>query len=296
MDDMDDFERRMAGEIIGLMGPVRPVDDVAIFNATTTASPSHTWRFQRLFSATKFVVAGVIVALFGSLVLLGVLAPQRAADRPPVAGASGDKGQPAIHWRSGVVDLQADSMTLRVGAEMFTAEGIDVVVDAWDGTLQTWALLPRWVEDGWNNWLYLEFASDGEHWRVRDAWLWRDWLVGPGEPDFSGVRVPAEFADLDYASGSTEFLDPAIRLPLGEPYVGDLTLQGVTLVPTCGSPTPQVVDVSVTFENLRLSVSPRSRPFLDELADGWFHRGSMLGDLLNGRLEPPSPRVLDCPP
>jgi len=39
------------------MGPVRPVDDLTIFTTiTTTQSPK--WRFQSMFNATKFVVAG----------------------------------------------------------------------------------------------------------------------------------------------------------------------------------------------------------------------------------------------
>ena len=31
MDDMTAFERQLSGEIRGLMGPVRPVDDLGIF-------------------------------------------------------------------------------------------------------------------------------------------------------------------------------------------------------------------------------------------------------------------------
>jgi hypothetical protein len=38
--------------------------------------PISTWRFQSMFSATKFVVAGVIVALFGGFLLSGVLTQQ----------------------------------------------------------------------------------------------------------------------------------------------------------------------------------------------------------------------------
>jgi len=46
-----------------------------------------TWRFQSMFSATKFVVAGVIVALFGGFLLSGVLT-QPSEEQLPAVGAS----------------------------------------------------------------------------------------------------------------------------------------------------------------------------------------------------------------
>ena len=45
------------------------------------------WRFQSMFSATKFVVAGAIVALFGGFLLAGVLT-QPSEETAPPAGAS----------------------------------------------------------------------------------------------------------------------------------------------------------------------------------------------------------------
>ncbi len=49
--------------------------------------PIFTGRFQTMFSATKFVVAGVIVALFGGFMLSGVLT-QRSDEPLPAVGAS----------------------------------------------------------------------------------------------------------------------------------------------------------------------------------------------------------------
>ena len=46
-----------------------------------------TGRFQSMFNATKLVVAGAIVALFGGLLLTGVLTQPNGETRPPV-GAS----------------------------------------------------------------------------------------------------------------------------------------------------------------------------------------------------------------
>jgi hypothetical protein len=64
MDDMNAFERQVARDALRDAGQSRPVDAAAVFaRAVPTTSPQ--WRFQSMFSATKFVVAGVIVALFG---------------------------------------------------------------------------------------------------------------------------------------------------------------------------------------------------------------------------------------
>jgi len=115
MTDMNAFERQVSSEISGFMGPVRPVDDAAIFAAITTvpsrkwgilpraglvrpfesgtmsaahaAATTHEWRFQSVFSATKYVVAGAIVALFGGFLLMG-LASRPNEDMAPAASAS----------------------------------------------------------------------------------------------------------------------------------------------------------------------------------------------------------------
>lgn len=86
MDDMTAFERLVAGRTQQQAGPIRPVNDAAIFSAiTTTQSPN--WRFQSMFSAAKFVVASAIVALFGGFLLAGLLT-QPSDDPLPAAHAS----------------------------------------------------------------------------------------------------------------------------------------------------------------------------------------------------------------
>jgi hypothetical protein len=87
IDDMNAFERQVAGEVIRAAAPPRPVDVSAIFTATTAAQ-SPKWRFQTMFSATKFVVAGAVVALFGGFLLSGALTQQPSVDRLPAVGAS----------------------------------------------------------------------------------------------------------------------------------------------------------------------------------------------------------------
>jgi hypothetical protein len=88
MVDMNALERQVAGEVNRAIGPVRPVDDLAVYEAVAAATQSPKWRFRSMFSATKFVVAGVIVALFGGFLLSGVLTQQPSDDRLPPVGAS----------------------------------------------------------------------------------------------------------------------------------------------------------------------------------------------------------------
>ena len=85
MTEMTAFERQLSGEIADLMGPVRPVDDAAIF-AAITATKSPKWRLRPMLSATGFVVAAAIVALFGGFLLIGLLT-QPSADPVQAPGA-----------------------------------------------------------------------------------------------------------------------------------------------------------------------------------------------------------------
>jgi hypothetical protein len=73
-------------------------------------------------------------------------------------------------------------------------------------------------------------------------------------------------------------------------------LHGEMEVPTCGSRGLETVKVTLTFQDLRLEVRPREPTFLEQLEEDWFHRGSMLGDLVRGEIPRPEPRVLGCPP
>ena len=84
MTDMTAFERQLSREISTLMGPAPVVDDAAIFDFLTAAR-TPPWRFQSMFNATKFVVAGAIVALFGGFLLAGVLTQPSDKSLPAAA-------------------------------------------------------------------------------------------------------------------------------------------------------------------------------------------------------------------
>ena len=86
MDEMTAFDQQIAREVVREAGPSEPVDGAAIFTAITAAQ-SPKWRSQSMFSATKFVVAGAILALFGGFLLAGVLT-QPSEEQMPAVGAS----------------------------------------------------------------------------------------------------------------------------------------------------------------------------------------------------------------
>ena len=88
MDEMTAFDQQIAREVLREAGPSEPVAAAAIFSSLATATQSPKWRFQSMFSATKFVVAGVIVALFGGFLLSGVLTTQRGDDMAPPAAST----------------------------------------------------------------------------------------------------------------------------------------------------------------------------------------------------------------
>ncbi len=89
MTDTTAFERQLSGEIEGLMGPVRPVDDLAIADAVLAATGSPRWRFwststpsayggtpivnrrtRIMFSPVKAIIAGALVFALGGLYLV----------------------------------------------------------------------------------------------------------------------------------------------------------------------------------------------------------------------------------
>ena len=84
MTDMTAFERRVADAMVRRAGPVRPVDDLAVFESVIAANRQQGWGFTML-SALKFVAAAAIVALFGGFLLAGILTTQQGDDMTPGA-------------------------------------------------------------------------------------------------------------------------------------------------------------------------------------------------------------------
>ncbi len=125
MVDMTALERQIADESLRIVGPEPVVDDAAIF-AAITATQSPTWRFGSLFSATKFVVAGVIVALFGGFLLAGALTPPSDEPLPPAAASASSSSDASI------VPDRSVNPDLLPGVDLVTEEvepGVYRVVD-----------------------------------------------------------------------------------------------------------------------------------------------------------------------
>jgi len=114
MDDMTAFERQIGDELRHEIGPLPRFDAMEIVRATTQ-SPK--WRFQSMFSATKFVVAGVIVALFGGFLLTGVLTTQQGDEMVPAAVTA----SPETDLLPGV-DLVTEAV--EPGVERIVSDGI----------------------------------------------------------------------------------------------------------------------------------------------------------------------------
>lgn len=90
MDDRLAFERRVADEVVRGMGPPELVDDRAVFDAVTAATPRRTWG-STMFTAIRLVAAAVIVALFGGFLINGVLTTPHEQQMLP-ATQSGGRG------------------------------------------------------------------------------------------------------------------------------------------------------------------------------------------------------------
>ena len=159
MDDMNAFERQLARDAVRDVGPIRPVDDLAIFN-TIAATQSPKWRFQSMFSATKFVVAGAIVALFGGFLLSGVLTQPSDEQLPAVGASASAQAEP-----SGAATAEPESKPDTTTATSDLLPGVDLVTEE--------------VEPG-----VYRVLSDG----VRDL-RWKPWgWPGTGRNAYSAVR------------------------------------------------------------------------------------------------------------
>ena len=101
MGDRTSFEHDIAEELSRMAGPEPPVDALAVAHSVAAQAPKR--RFQTMFSATKFVLAGAIVALFGSFLLAGVLTTRQGEPAVPGAEASAS----AAAEVSGVVNTGA---------------------------------------------------------------------------------------------------------------------------------------------------------------------------------------------
>lgn len=141
---------------------------------------------------------------------------------------------PGIDWRTEVVALAADTLTIETGGRAFTAVGVPLGYGSDPGGPESWTLEVEWTEGGVGQRLYLYFASDGQDWwvdeiRTYDGYPQGEWITYEG---------------------------PFFRTPLGWPYESDRErIEGTgSGRPGTGVRIPGVL----TFTGLRLAVSPTS--------------------------------------
>ena len=107
MDEMNAFERQVAGRLQRHAGPTSPVDDLAIYNDITAATSSQRWGLTML-SAAKFVAAAAIVALFGGFLLAGVLTTQQGEEMAPAAVTTSPSPMPTEELLLGMVTKEVE--------------------------------------------------------------------------------------------------------------------------------------------------------------------------------------------
>ena len=211
MTDMTAFERRLSGEIAGLMGPARPVDDLAVFEAVAGRSPR--WGFT-VFSALKFVVASVIVALFGAFLLAGLLTTPQRDQVIPAAVTESPSPTTTEELLSGMVTEEVEPGIYRV---------IDDGAGHAPGVIEGDHVMPRSLDR-------LHIEPDGSVWVMTtvygDDWGKPDdkavaWQVGVegryGQEDrFPGHEYPNRMpSDLTFATAPDGTLWAAGRWGLG---------------------------------------------------------------------------------
>jgi len=185
MTDMNAFEQQLSAGFKGLMGPSEPVDDGAIFTAIT-ATQSPAWRVRPLFSATRFVVAGIIVALVGGFLLSGVLTTPDDDQMAPAAVTASPSPMTTDELLTGMVTEEVEPGVLRVINDGvrdlssrdigFRSHWVDITPDGavWLSgrdamyRLGDEATFPVSDDSGWP---YLDVGPDGSLWAIAPEYI-----------------------------------------------------------------------------------------------------------------------------
>ena len=157
MTDMTAFERRVADGMLHRAGPIRPVDDLAVYEAVTVASRSHRSSFTML-SALRFAAAAIVLALFGGFLLAGLLTGPREEVLPAAVTESPSPSAAGELLPGVALDLEAvEPGVFRVdgdGVRDLARANNDDIVAGPDGSV--WLLRPerffRLGSDEWHEW------------------------------------------------------------------------------------------------------------------------------------------------
>jgi|GEM_PF-5856006 len=190
MTDMNSFERRLADELEHVAGPRRPVDARAIRLAATTTGSERPWsvitRRVRgsvstppsragfsMSSALVYLTAAAILALFGGLLLAGLLTAPNGEDVGPAAATASP--------------VPASIATLPTGAATEAiAPGIVRLLDDGAGNGHR-----QWIGDELIELGDIHVGTDGSAWvlmtaRGNEWYLWQIGVPGWHETTFDG--------------------------------------------------------------------------------------------------------------
>ncbi len=127
MPEMNHFERLVADEMSDAAGPVLPVDDRAIFERASAAGPPR-WHPQPFLRMTSYIAAGTIVALFGGILLVGVVT-QPTGDGFPVApgGSTSAEGTPSTGPTDAPITLSTQESDVNLKTPLATALAVGLL-------------------------------------------------------------------------------------------------------------------------------------------------------------------------
>ena len=252
MDDMTAFDRQVADEMFRIVGPARPVDDLAVFDAVVAATQSPKWRFwsrsmpsvsgshirvtgrtQVMFSPVKAIITGALVFALGGVLLIAQPFGQQGASVP---GAATEVVGPlgANYFTATDTPISDGTFDWQPGPEYTEAAGVTAVTDfvASDPRISgqaTWTSTVRfypYAEEGgvdpavWASAVRIENA-DG-------AWVGtmtgyhdpeeaiREWNVVTGEGAYDGLTAVFRFVA---NAGYEGVIVPGDLPPISEPTV-----------------------------------------------------------------------------
>ncbi len=188
--------------------------------------PISTEGTRTMFTATKVLVAGIAIALFGGIVASSVLSPD-GSDVPAVPGSSS-----AIDWTTGQVSLRADDFRLEVNDLVFGEDvSPDVVSDP--GGSDGWTLEVTWAEHAVEQRVFMYFTANDTEWWVEEIRTY------DGHEEGNWVAA----------------LGPFFVTPLGETFEGDVTVELLRAGPTASD---LVHAGSLSFSGMHLATWPET--------------------------------------
>lgn len=246
MDELQDFEQRLALALDRLAGPVPTVDAVEVARAAVRDEhPQHagsrhpsTKGVRSMFTANRAIAAGVMLALVSAAFLVVPRGtPQSPAAIVESTRVPATAESPRIDWASKGIELKADDLSLRVGDSLVSAPGEVLPLGstyAGDADLEAW-----WYENGSVQRLLFQLGIDDSDW-------WIDTIRA-----YDGYGDDSDWIYFEDLAERT-------RTPIGESLTDDLHLESTDASKEEYQPAGSA---TLDLDGLRLTAfAPGSRP------------------------------------